>query len=74
MPKFDDPFHPVLPHRHTEPQPFSFEERMKETIAKKEKKIQMTLEEEAKVCILAVVVHISHAAVKMSEIRSYSEF
>lgn len=55
VPKFDEPFHPVLPHRHTEPQPFSFEERMKESIAKKEKTFQTVLEEEAKVCIPTIV-------------------
>lgn len=60
VPNFYEPFHLVLPHRHTEPQPFSFEERMKESIVKKEKTIQKILEEEAKVCT-SPIVHTSQS-------------
>lgn len=44
------PFQPILSHKATEVQPFSFEERTKMMLAKKEEKIKKALEEEKKVC------------------------
>lgn len=42
-------FKPELNHQHTKQAPFSFDQRDKETVAKKEEKIQSILEEEKKV-------------------------
>jgi len=45
------PFHPVLPHKTTEFHPFSFEERTKRMLAKKDDKFKKMLEDEKKVCV-----------------------
>ena len=48
-PDFTNVFKPELPHKGTQMQPFSFEQRDKETKLKKEEKITAILEEEKKV-------------------------
>ena len=50
MPEFERiQFKPELPHSTTKQLPFSFDKRDKETLVKKEEKIQVILEEEKKV-------------------------
>lgn len=50
------PFQPKLGHKYTVPRPFTFEEREKEKLHKKEEKIAQILEEEQQVELYAGLI------------------
>ena len=56
VPDVGVPFQPKLGHKHTVPRPFTFEEREKEKLNRKEEKIAQILEVERQVELYAGLV------------------
>lgn len=51
VPHIGVPFKPNLDHKTTTPEPFSFESRDKEVLARKEAKVQEIYKQEQEVCL-----------------------